>query len=55
MSIFLFFVVFVLSKIKIESYSKLLIDNCYIKLKDIFNLEMSIDLNIAYAEYIYQS
>lgn len=46
---------FLLSKIKTESYSKLLIDNNFIKSKDIFNVEMPIDLNIAYAEYINQS
>ena len=46
---------FLLSKIKTESYSKILIDNNYIKSKDIFNIEMPIDLNVAYAEYINQS
>jgi len=46
---------FMLSKIKTESYSKLLIDNNYIKSKDIFNIEMPIDLNVAYAEYLNQS
>lgn len=46
---------FMLSKIKTASYSKLLIDNNYIKSKDIFNIEMPIDLNVAYAEYLNQS
>lgn len=46
---------FILNKIKTESYSKLLIDNNYIKSKDIFKIQMPIDLNIAYAEYINQS
>ena len=46
---------FLLNKIKTESYSKILIDNNYIKSKDIFNIKMPIDLNIAYAEYINQS
>lgn len=46
---------FKLSKIKTESYSKILIDDNYIKSKDIFNIEMPIDLDIAYAEYINQS
>lgn len=46
---------FLLNKIKTESYSKLLIDDNYIKSKDIFNIKMPIDLNIAYSEYINQS
>ncbi len=46
---------FLLNKIKTESYSKILIDNNYIKSKDIFKMKMPIDLNIAYAEYINQS
>lgn len=46
---------FMLSKIKTESYSKLLINNNYIKSKDIFNIEIPIDLNVAYAEYLNQS
>ena len=46
---------FLLNKIKTESYSKILIDNNYIKSKDIFNIKMPIDLNVAYAEYINQS
>jgi len=46
---------FMLNKIKTEAYSKILINNNYIKAKDIFNIAMPIDLNIAYAEYINQS
>ena len=46
---------FLLNKIKTESYSTLLIDNNYIKSKDIFKVEMPINLNVAYAEYINQS
>lgn len=46
---------FLLNKIKTESYSKMIIDNNYIKSKDIFNVRMPIDLNIAYGEYNYQS
>ncbi len=46
---------FMLNKIKTESYSKLLIDNNYVKSKDIFSIKIPIDLNIAYAEYINQS
>lgn len=46
---------FMLSKIKTESYSKLIIDDNYIKSSDIFKVEMPIDLNVAYAEYLNQS
>ena len=46
---------FMLNKIKTESYTKIIIDNNYIKGKDIFSVNMPIDLNIAYAEYHYQS
>lgn len=46
---------FMLNKIKTESYSKLLIDNNYIKSKDIFSIKIPVDLNVAYAEYINQS
>ena len=46
---------FMLSKIKTESYSNLLIDDNYINVKDISHVEMPISLNIAYAEYINQS
>ena len=46
---------FMLSKIKTESYSKLLTDNNYIKSKNIFKIKMPIDLSVAYAEYFNQS
>lgn len=46
---------FLLNKIKTESYSKILIDDNYIKSNDIFKIKMSIDLNIAYGEYLNQS
>lgn len=46
---------FMLNKIKTESYSKILINDNYVKSNDIFQIEMPIDLNIAYAEYINQS
>ena len=46
---------FMLSKIKTEAYSKLLIDSNYIKSNDIFNIKMPIDLNVAYSEYLNQS
>lgn len=46
---------FMLSKIKTESYSKLIIDNNYIRSNDIFKIDMPIDLNVAYAEYLNQS
>ena len=46
---------FLINKIKTESYSKILIDNHYIKAKDIFQVKMPIDLKIAYAEYLNQS
>lgn len=46
---------FLLNKIKTESYSKILIDNNYIKSNDIFKVDMPINLNVAYAEYINQS
>ena len=44
-----------LNKIKTESYSNLLINNNYIKFIDIFKIEMPINLNVAYAEYLNQS
>ena len=46
---------FMLNKIKTESYSRIIIDNNYIKAKDIFSIKMPIDLNVAYAEYTNQS
>lgn len=44
-----------LNKIKNESYSRIVLDNNYIKLKDIVKLHMSIDINIAYSKYQHQS
>ena len=46
---------FMLSKIKTESYSNLLINDNYIKSRDIFNIKIPIDLKVAYAEYANQS
>ena len=46
---------FLLNRIKTESYSNIIIDNNYIKSNDIFNIQIPIDLSIAYAEYINQS
>ena len=38
-------------KLKLESYKNVIIDNNYIKSNKIFDIHMSIDLDIAYAEY----
>lgn len=46
---------FCLSKIKTESYSKIIINSNYIKVNTICNKQLPIDLSIAYAEYINQS
>lgn len=46
---------FMLNRIKTESYSQLLINDNYIKSNDISKIEMPVDLNIAYAEYLNQS
>ena len=46
---------FMLNKIKTESYSNIIINDNYIKANAIFSVQMPIDLNIAYAEYINQS
>ena len=46
---------FTLNKLKIESYSNIIIDNNYIKSNKIFSIDMPIDLNVAYAEYANQS
>lgn len=46
---------FKLSKIKTESYSKILIDSNYISSNNLFHVPLPINLNIAYAEYINQS
>ena len=43
------------NQLKTESYSNIIIDNNYIKSNKIFSMEMTIDLNIAYAEYTNQS
>ena len=44
-----------LNRIKTESYSQLLINGNYIKSNDILKIEMPVDINIAYAEYLNQS
>lgn len=44
-----------LNNIKTQSYSKLIIDNNYIKTKDILHITLPIDLNVAYPEHLYQS
>ena len=46
---------FMLNRIKTESYSQLLINDNYIKSNDILKIEMPVDINIAYAEYLNQS
>ena len=46
---------FMLNRIKTESYSQLLINDNYIKSNDISKIEMPVDINIAYAEYLNQS
>lgn len=46
---------FNLNKLRTKSYSNIIIDNNYINLNEIFSMEMSIDFNIAYAEYTNQS
>lgn len=46
---------FMINKIKTESYSSIIIDNNYIKSTDIIHIQMPIDLNVAYAEYVNQS
>ena len=46
---------FTLGNLKIESYSSLIVNDNYIKTTNIFNKQMPIDLNAAYAEYHYQS
>lgn len=46
---------FMLNNIKTQSYSKLIIDNNYIKTKDILHITLPIDLNVAYPEHLYQS
>lgn len=46
---------FTLNKLKTESYCNVILDDNYIKAKDIFSIEIPIDLNIAYGEYQNQS
>jgi len=46
---------FILKQIKTESYSNIIIDDNYIESDSIFKMKYPIDLNIAYAEYQYQS
>lgn len=46
---------FNLSNLIFESYYNIIIDCNYIKSNDIFKIKMPIDLNVAYAEYHYQS
>lgn len=49
------FTIFFINKMKTESYSNIIINDNYIKSNAIFSVQMPIDLNIAYAEYINQS
>ena len=46
---------FNLNKLKTESYSNIIIDNNYINSNKIFSMEIPINLNIVYAEYVNQS
>lgn len=46
---------FTLNKLKTESYCNVILNDNYIKAKDIFSIEIPIDLNIAYGEYQNQS
>lgn len=46
---------FRLNKLKTESYCNIVLDDNYIKSKDIFSIEIPIDLNVAYKEYQNQS
>lgn len=46
---------FNLNKMKTESYNIIVFDNNYTKANDIVKLQLPIDLNIAYAEYLHQS
>lgn len=46
---------FSLNKLKTESYCNIIVDNNYINSNKIFTIDLPIDLNIAYAEYQYQS
>ena len=46
---------FKLSKLKTESYCNIVLDKNYIKSNMIFSIDMPININVAYAEYINQS
>ena len=46
---------FNLNKPKTESYRNIVLNYNYIKSKDIFSVDIPIDLNVAYAEYMHQS
>lgn len=46
---------FSLTRVKTESYNTVIIDNNYIKSKDIFKIPLPIDLKVAYSEYSRQS
>lgn len=46
---------FCLSKLKTESYSKIIINDNYINANKLFSLDIPIDLEVAYSEYINQS
>ena len=46
---------FSLTRVKTESYNTVIVDNNYIKSKDIFKIPLPIDLKVAYSEYSHQS
>ena len=46
---------FGLNKLKNESYRNVILNNNYIKSDEIFSIEMSINLNVAYDKYKIQS
>jgi len=46
---------FLLNKLKIESYHNVILDKNYIKSNNICSIDIPINLNIAYAEYLNQS
>lgn len=46
---------FNLNKLKTESYRNIVLNDNYIKSNKIFSIDIPIDLNVAYAEYIHQS
>lgn len=43
-----------LRNIKTNSYKNIVVNENYVKIKSICNIPMPIDLNAAYAEYLYQ-